>query len=401
MLQEKTYDVIIVGAGFAGAIVAAKLAKEGVNPTNGERLKIALMEGGAYYKGKPKWGYGIPSRRLLYTNISQDMMQKERSFRYMMDTMTDPKMTTSSRLYIGVGGGSLHWGGKGHPPDSKDYEWWVRETGVDWTEENFRGAVKELLRMFNSHTIPDEMLTEYHFRWRDAAQAMGYKPQKMLVHKRNCIMCGGHVERMPACRYDAKMGTLLSHIPMAEENGVEIVPDTVVDKLVLEKKGTDWVATGVWYHEKGQPPQKAMAKKVILAGYMGSVFVLYNSGYGPKDLLGEKLLVENSNVGSNIEGHVSAMLGGLTARMDCEVHQPGDGNFGFWFFDDKDSQGSERLFILSGAETADWSSFNGAQDFALEARAPEFGHKHKAWMRNNWKEWRYLVGFPSYLCPLV
>ena len=74
MLQEKLYDVVIVGAGFAGSIVAAKIAKEGVNPSNGEKLKIALIEGGHYHdrKGKPKWGYGIPLRRQMFTHIPQD-----------------------------------------------------------------------------------------------------------------------------------------------------------------------------------------------------------------------------------------------------------------------------------------------------------------------------------------
>ena len=45
MLQEKMYDVIIVGVGFAGPIVAAKLAQDGVNPSNGEKLKIAVWTG--------------------------------------------------------------------------------------------------------------------------------------------------------------------------------------------------------------------------------------------------------------------------------------------------------------------------------------------------------------------
>lgn len=404
MLQEKLYDVIVVGAGFAGAVVAAKLAKEGVNPTNGERLKIALIEGGRYYRGKPNWGYGIPSRRQMFTHIQQDMIQGERSFqfRHQEGMRRDAVLTPSSQLFVGVGGGSLHWGAQGNPPDDKDYEWWVRETGVDWTKENMREAVEELLRMWHSHTIPDKMLSEYHLRFRDAAQAMGYKTQKIMVHKRNCIMCGTHIERMPGCRYDAKMSTLLSHIPIAEENGVEILPNTVAEQLIIEKKGSDWVASGLWYQERGQPPQKAMAKKIILAGYMGSVFLLYGSGYGPKDLLGDKLLVENPNVGSHIEGHPAAMMEPMIARFEnCAVHEPGDGNYGFWFVDDKDSNGSERLFILSGGETTDMTFFQGAQSYALSVWAPEFGHKHKDWMRKNWKEWRYLLGTPFYYGPVV
>ena len=93
--------------------------------------------------------------------------------------------------------------------------------------------------------------------------------------------------------------------------------------------------------------------------------------------------------------------GKVTARFeDLIVHEPGDGNFGFWFVDDKDNMGSERLFICSGADTHG-SSFWGAQSYALSQWAPEFGNRHKQWMRENWKGWRHIIGEPFYMGPLV
>ncbi|MBI4483515.1 MAG: GMC family oxidoreductase [Acidobacteria bacterium] len=389
MLREKMYDVIVVGAGFSGSIVGTKIAQKGVNPSSGERLKVAMIDGGPYFKGKPKWGYGIPSRRQMFTHIPQDMRQGDRAGRVV-----------EGYTFKGVGGGSVQWGAKGHPPDDKDYEWWARETGVDWTKENMKEAVREFLHMFNSHTIPDNLLHEYHLRFRDVARSMGYKPEKMLVHKKNCIMCGTHAEFQPQCRYDAKTSTLLTYIPIAEENGVEILPNTKVEQVIIGKKGTQWVATGIWYREKGELVQKAEAKKIIVAcENFGTPLLLYASGYGPKDLLGDKLIVENPNVGSHIDGHPASM-GGVSARFeDIVVHEPGDGNYGFWFLDDKDSQGSDRLFMLSGAETHP-SSFWGAHTYALSYWAPEFGHKHKDWMRNNWKVWRHISG-GSFYGPMV
>ena len=391
MLQKKMYDVILVGAGMAGSIVATKIAKEGVNPANGEKLKVALIEGGHYYPGKPKYGYGIPSRRQSWTHIVQDMMQGDRSRRFV-----------DGIGYTGVGGASLHWGAKGNPPEDKDYEFWARETGVDWTKENLAEAVQETLRMYNSHTIPDKILQEYHHQFRNAAQSMGYKCEKILVHKKNCIGCGGHVETSSLCRYDAKTSTLLTYIPIAVEHGVEILPDTVVQQVILEKRGADWVATGVWYSENGAPAQKAEAKKIILGANWGNAPLLYASGYGPKDLLGDKLVVENPNVGANVDGHGMSYLQIVARFEDLVVHEPGDGNFGFYFLDDADSLGNDRLFVFSGADTSDSRGmFSGAQSYALSAVAPEFGHKHKDFMRNNWKEWRHIAGNPFYLGPMV
>ena len=390
MPRNNSYDIIVVGAGFAGSIVAAKLAREGVNPTNGEPLRIALIEGGPYYKGKPNWGYGIPSRRRMFTHIPQDMRQPNHGSRRVGESE-----------YKGVGGGSAYWGAKGHPPDTKDYARWIRETGVDWTEAEVKPAVDELLGLWNSHTVPDALLTEYHFRFKEVAESLGYQPRKMLIHKKNCIRCGAHYESQPQCRYDAKMGTLLSHIPVAEEHGVEILANTVVEQVILEKRGAQWRATGVRCQQQDQPSSEIKADRVMLASAMDNPLILYASGYGPRDLLGDKLLVENPNVGANIGGHPRSVRQPLTARFDdLLVHQPGDGNYGFWFVDDKDSQGSERLFICSGADTSG-SSFWGAHSYALSPWAPGHGRKHKDWMRRNWEEWRHIVGDPFYMGPLV
>ena len=45
-MADKKYDVAIIGAGFSGPILAAKIAEHGVNPRTGERLTIALLDAG-------------------------------------------------------------------------------------------------------------------------------------------------------------------------------------------------------------------------------------------------------------------------------------------------------------------------------------------------------------------
>ena len=48
-MQQTQYDVAIVGAGFSGPILAAKIAEAGVHPQTGDRLKIALIDAGPYF----------------------------------------------------------------------------------------------------------------------------------------------------------------------------------------------------------------------------------------------------------------------------------------------------------------------------------------------------------------
>ena len=46
---DETFDVIVVGAGTAGTVVASRIAENGINPSTGDRLKVGLFEGGPYY----------------------------------------------------------------------------------------------------------------------------------------------------------------------------------------------------------------------------------------------------------------------------------------------------------------------------------------------------------------
>jgi len=71
-MASENYDVIIIGGGMAGCILATRIAENGVDPETGERPKVAMLERGPYFKGLPRPGYGIPLRRKMFTNITHE-----------------------------------------------------------------------------------------------------------------------------------------------------------------------------------------------------------------------------------------------------------------------------------------------------------------------------------------
>ena len=85
-MAEKSYDLIVVGSGMAGFLVAARIAEKGVNPRNGEPLNVALVERGPYIRGTPRPGYGIAERRRMFTNITREFHEKGR---YQMQFFPD------------------------------------------------------------------------------------------------------------------------------------------------------------------------------------------------------------------------------------------------------------------------------------------------------------------------
>src|SRR5262249_3545545 len=66
------YDVIVLGGGTAGCIIAGRLAERGINPKTGDRLKVAMIEGGDDWTIRDpgiRPGYGSPIRRRYISNI--------------------------------------------------------------------------------------------------------------------------------------------------------------------------------------------------------------------------------------------------------------------------------------------------------------------------------------------
>ena len=362
MAQNQNYDLIIVGAGMAGCILAARIAENGVNPRNGEPLRIALLDWGPYLKGPPRPGHGHPARRQAFTNVMSDFREGDRY------------RTEWGKAKV-VGGSGLHYGAQAFHPFDVDYLHWQNETGVDWTQENFKEAVEEVRTMFNVHPVPKELLTVGQFLFEGAATKLGHKLERTFHARRNCIYCGLGCRDGQMSKYDSKMNSFVAHLPIAEEHGVEILPNTRVEKVILEKRGTDFVATGVWAEQQRTGQIRLTADKVLLcACENGTPLILYNSGYGPRDLLGTDLVVENPNVGRHLDGKLR--VGSFPAYFPIPIKDPSRGMpSAFFFFHGGSDDGYHRTLFKDGTSNLEWP-----ERLALHEFAPEFGREHKRFM---------------------
>jgi len=357
--RGETYDVIIVGSGIGGSILAAHIAGKGVNPKNGERLHVAMLEAGPYWKGEPRPGYGAPIRRQMITNIISD---------------SPPNLWPWGMMKI-VGGTAVHAGGSVYLPYDVDYRHWQDE-GTDWTEENCREAGAEVTRTFNIHTEPDEVLTKGNMMFREAARALGREVHAAQVARRNCLYCG-FCEGGYFCRYDSRMTPLTTYVPLAEKSGVEIISEAAVERVLIEKKGAGrGVATGVVYRKNGKVVELRAPKIIISAGVVGTPLLLHRSGYGAKEELGGNLVIENSNIGKHLDIHAAVVV---TAYFDEPIKDGtrGAAPAGFFFLDDAGPNGYSRMRIKD-------SGMNGIEEpwvLASSSFAPQFGREHKEFMR--------------------
>ena len=358
-MPETNYDVAIVGAGFSGPILAAKMAEKGVNPRNGDRLRVALIEAGPYLKGTPRPGYGSPVRRRRFTNVED----------------SNPVYHWENGGAKMVGGTSLHWTAQSFLPFPIDYVHWQKETGVDWTQENFQEAVAEIRRVFNIHQYPDEVDTRGNQLFYDVAKSMGHDPHRQSGSRRNCIYCGFCSGRR-MCKYDSRSSTLGTYIPEAEKHGVDIIPDTYVEKIVIEQKGERGVARGLICRSAGSTYQMTADHIIVCCGYTRTPLLLMRSGYGPPEWRGNRITVRNSNIGKHIDGHPS--VPGVSAVFDEPL---GDGEVGsiggyFMIHDDR-ADGEGRLLFR-----ANFGDDRMPHMAALNTFAPEFGRDHKSFMQS-------------------
>ena len=398
MAEVRNYDVVIVGGGTAGCILAAKLSEKGINPETGKRLRIAVIEAGAYLRGDPKPGYGIPLRRQMYTNIPRDI-KFGRNF------------VTPQGRGRGIGGSSLIFGSGAWFPFDEDYEEWQEETGIDWTKENFKGAVEEARRVFNVRLQPEETLSNRRGSelFKTTAGAMGYevRPGHTRAAK-NCIFCGHCADRQ-ICKYDSKSSTLVTHAPIAERNGVEIIANARARRILIDRQGGKPIARGVLIRKLDFPDEvypgdefadwnnareiTVLAKKTIIScGDLETPPLLYASGYGSKEDCGKDLLVENPNVGHNIDGHYGeGGQVGVAGIFDERVAGM-DGGWGvdaLYHFQTR--VGNNRVVLLNGYGSFPRYCFWDGQPerHALYPFGPQFGQQHKDYMRqicNPWAE---------------
>jgi choline dehydrogenase len=273
--MTKRFDTVVVGAGSAGAAIAAKLIE-----TTSE--SVLLLEAGPDYGpfSEGRWPFDLLNFRAL--------------------------PGSPLRQVRGIGGSSSGgdcaaiWGSR------IDYDGWAR-LGLDgWAADDLLPLFEEADQRLRVIRYSDDELTPFQRGWLEAAPRLGIHLTDNLNDLDEDIGIGAApVNVAEGVRWNTAFA-FIDAVRRCERLAIQ--PNALVDHLVVE----DGRAVGVVVFRGNERRVYKGGRIVVAAGAYGSPAILQRSGIGDPDDLGRfgiPVTHELVGVGSSLQDHPSFAVG--------------------------------------------------------------------------------------------
>jgi choline dehydrogenase-like flavoprotein len=284
VVREKT-DVIVIGSGAGGAIMAYELAAAG--------KKVVLLEAGPY----------VPSSE--FNEVYADMFE-----RLYVDgagqTNADGDITiTQGRL---LGGSTVVTAAVCFRIPDWVLKHWEVDHGVEgMTPADLAPKCERVEKNLSIHANePHEINWNSHLL-RRGCDALGWSSKPTPRNTEDCVLVGFCVA---GCRYDRKKSTLVTYVPWAVEKGARVYTDATVEQIRV----SGGRATGVGAVIRDPGTGEAVAQLEVEAR---AVVLAAGAIHSPLLLLRNKIANSSDQVGRNFACHPSL---NVAALFEQEVH---------------------------------------------------------------------------------
>lgn len=257
-------DVVVLGGGSAGAVVAARLAERGVD--------VVLVEAGPDYG--PLSGGRWPAEIL-----GAAMLATTHDWGYGSCPVPGRAPWTFERARI-IGGCSAHNGAIAAVGHRSDYDAWGLPL---WRTDVLRPTFAAVLDRMRVRTYTRQEAGPFHARCLEAAVSAGWSVDTATFAGDLCDLDAGDGFGLESVNVadGVRWNTAFAYLdPVRSGSGLRILDETLVDRL-------DVAPSHVVVHaRRGSAPVRVSAQTAVLAGGVyGTPAILQRSGIGdPADL---------------------------------------------------------------------------------------------------------------------
>jgi choline dehydrogenase-like flavoprotein len=260
---DETCDVVIVGSGAGGAVMAAILSEAGE--------RVIVLEEGPYYT-PPEYGAFRPTE-------SMRRLWRESGMLAAVGLGQTPVIGLSAGRC--VGGSSVLTGGVCFRIPSEIHAHWVDELGLDdLSEKSLESAYADVERRIRVAEVPTSMRSLATQRFVQGAERLGI-PMRPL--KRNTEGCVGNGRCNFGCPSGAKLSVDVSYLPSALARGARVVSDALVERVTIDHGRATGISGRLLDGPKGSPGNafRVRARTVVVAcGTLHTPILLKRSGLG-------------------------------------------------------------------------------------------------------------------------